>query len=281
MSSDAGLGDVANAELTFLRALLLGLFSWDSTEENADAAGLSISEAAEAERSLARRGVISLSPQAWPSPNFEHETGRLFAARASATPISWARARNAPRDPREVRANIDDHAPLWGRMREDRARRFGGLEGDARRAAVLLVSGVSGFSLSRWSSYLVDAAYLFDPPAWSLAAESFAHGSLRRTICLSLAEDRAFPGLPPMLIVDRSRTNCSVCGSSALWSEGRRHVTVPGVETPRELGCGCLWTHYTIRPWLAELGGWVRTDGAVTKRMPPLEEPPDLEWLDP
>jgi hypothetical protein len=221
-----------------------------------------------------------------------------LAARVAATPICWSGVRSASRDPREVRANVDDHERVWGRIRGERAERFERLENDVRRAAALLRLGVSGFgSALYWASDLVDAAYLFEPSAWRSAADCFAEGSLRKTIGMSLAADRTLPGLPPMLIVDRQRMNCSVCLQPAAPSEGRHTTAIdaqlgsgllmstisppalPG--NPFKPGCGVVWTHYTIRPWLAEIAGWVGPNGEVLKRMGPLEELPHLEWLDP
>jgi hypothetical protein len=278
MGCESDPGGVTSAELTFLRAVLL--FTWSVTEEIADAAGLSALDAAEAAERLVRRGALSGRPGHGLRPSFEHERSRALAQRAAATPICWARERNVPRDPHEVRATIADHVRLYGRISRDRLDRIKRLEGDARRAAALLLPGASGFETGHWFTDLVNAAYLFEPSAWSLAAECFAEGSLRRTIGHSLAAERTLPGLPPMLLVDHSRTNCSVCRLSAGWSEGR-HTTVLGSGTPVERGCGVVWTHYTIRARLAEANGWVGPNGEVRKRMDPLEELPHLEWLDP
>jgi hypothetical protein len=212
--------------------------------------------------------------------------------------LCWARVRSSARDPHEIRATIDDHERFWGAVRGEGAERFENLEHDARRAAALLMLGVSGFSSALyWASDLVDAAYLFEPSAWRLAAACFADGSLRRRIGLSLAEDRAYPGLPPMLLVDRQRMNCSVCLDTAAPSEGRHMTAIDpqlgsGLWTstispaalpgdPFKPGCGVVWTHYTVRAWLAEIAGWVGPQGQVLERMDPLDELPDLIWLDP
>ena len=182
MSGESDPRGVTRAELTFLRAVLLRL-DWGrrSPSEIADAAGLSALDAAQATESLVRCGALIDRPGYALTPSFEHESARVLAARAAETPICWARERNAPRDPREVRANIDDHVRLWGDIRGERARRFDALEGDVRRAAMLLRVGVSGFgSLLYWSTDLVDAAYLFEPSVWLMAMECFADGSLRK-----------------------------------------------------------------------------------------------------
>jgi hypothetical protein len=180
-----------------------------------------------------------------------------------------------------VRANIDDHVRRWGTFRGERGRRFAALDGDIRRAAMLLGPGVSGFgSLSQWSTDLIDAAYLFELSVWSRAADCFPLGSIRNTIGHSLAADRTLPALPPMLIADRSKTNCSVCGMSVTW-EGGTTCDRPGLETPLGRGCGVVWTHYTIRAWLAELAGWVGPNCEVRKRMEPLDGLPHLQWIDP
>jgi hypothetical protein len=278
MGSGSRPGGVTSAELTFLRAVLL--YTWSVPEELADAAGLAALDAAEAAERLVRLGALSRRPGDGFHPNFEEATCRSLAARAAITPICWARERNVPRDPREVRATFADHVRLWGRIPKDRLDRINRLEGDARRAAALLLPGASGFEMGHWFTDIVNAAYLFEPSAWSLAAECFAKGSLRRTIGHSLAAERTLPGLPPMLLVDHSRTNCSVCRLSVDWSEGQ-HTTVPGSRTAVERGCGVVWTHFTIRAWLAEANGWVGANGDVRKRMDRLEELPGLEWFDP
>jgi hypothetical protein len=86
-------------------------------------------------------------------------------------------------------------------------------------------------------------------------------------------------------------------GSSVAPSEGR-HVTAVDAQfgsgllsstiwppaTPAEdftPGCGVVWTHYTIRAWLAEILGWIGTDGRMLERVGPLAEAPGLEWIDP
>jgi hypothetical protein len=230
MGDESDPGGVTSAELTFLRAVLL--FTWSLTEEIADAAGLSVRDAAEAATRLARCGALSGPPEDGLRPSFEDATSREHAARAAATPI-----------------------------------------------CALLLPGASGFEMGHWFADLVNAAYLFEPSAWSLAAECFAEESLRRTIGNSLAAECTLPALPPMLLVDHSRTTCSVCRLSVNPSEGR-HLTVPGSGTPRR-ACGVVWTHYTIRARLAEANGWVGPDGEVRKRMDPHEELPGLEWVDP
>jgi hypothetical protein len=278
MGDESDPGGATNAELTFLRAVLL--YTWSVTEELADAAGLSVRDAEEAAERLVRRGVLSGRPADGLRPSFADATSRAFAARAAATPICWARERNVPKDPHEVRVTFADHVRLWGRFSKDRMERIKRLDGDARRAAALLFPGASGFEMGHWFTDLVDAAYLFDPSVWGLAAECFAEGSLRRTIGLSLAAERTLPGLPPMLLVDHSRTNCSVCRRSVNWSEDR-HLTVPGRGTPPEPGCGVVWTHFTIRAYLAEANGWVGPNGDVRRRMDPHDELSELEWLDP
>ena len=122
--------------------------------------------------------------------------------------------------------------------------------------------------------------------------------SLRETIGLSLADERTLPGLPPMLIFDHQRMYCSVCGRPAAASEGR-HITEldsqlgEGLltssflmgggeeELPFMPGCGAVWTHYTVRPWLAEVWEDVSDDGRMRARMLPLEQLPGLIRLDP
>ena len=111
---------------------------------------------------------------------------------------------------------------------------------------------------------------------------------------MSLGEARTLPALPPMLVVDRSYTICSVCGHPAATSEGRHKTlidsqlgsgmimeTVPSDawgDEPFVPACGAVWTHWTIRAWLAEIGEWTRDDGAMRE---PLETQNGLIGLAP
>lgn len=291
-----------DSEYAVLRAALLRRMN-RSTGQFADYAGLPVESAHSAATRLTELGLIDWRSEGGYTDlraHLEHELWPKIAARVAATPLRWSGATHAPTDRSVVLSEIDDAMGSWQRFRTKRPERFGAdLDQDGCRAASLLWLGISGFGEEPfYFDRLFEAAHVLAPQAWSSAAKCFGDTSLRRMIALSLADSRTLPGFPPMLIVDRQRTYCGVCSHPVIRSEGR-HITcldsqlgeglmtttVPSGDwadaLPFEPGCGVVWTHYTIRAWLAEVSDLVGPSGEMRGRIKPLDALPQLVWLDP
>jgi hypothetical protein len=299
MGQDAAAAPcIGDRELTVLRVVLLDPFA-RSLAQFADCCGLSIGDTAAAATRLADLGLITWQKHAgWTDlrPRFAHASWEAVAARVEATPVRWPRSQLVPREPDDDRWDIDDF--LRERLRHFRRRnpqRFDpNLEDDACLALSLLWMG-DWQSLA--ANHLVEAVHVLEADAWRTAAGCFLRGSIRRTIGISLAESRALPGLPPMLVVDRQRVNCSVCGHPAVPAQGRHitkidsqlgeglaMMTIPPdrwKDEPFEPGCGVVWTHFTMRAWLAEVSELNGRSGRDRRQIEPLPHMDHLTWLDP
>jgi hypothetical protein len=292
--------DLGRSEFVVLRMAIMDP-TVRSIAEFADCAGLSIGDTVEAATRLSEVGLMDWRTDGEYTdlrPQWGHERWPLVAARVGAAPISWPKSPALPRYAQHDRREIDDFGNQWRRFRKRRPQRFSAeLDDDECRAVSLLWLGISGFDESpSYTNHLVQAAYLLNPAAWWFAARCFPEGSLRQTIGFSLADSRTFPGFPPMLVVDRQRMSCSVCGQPAIASEGRHRtvldsqlgegllttsILIGKADLPFEPGCGVIWTHYTVRAWLAEVMDKIGPDGRMRGRMQPLAQLPDLVWLDP
>jgi hypothetical protein len=293
---------LVDSEYAVLRAALLDPCV-GSIAQFSDYAGLPVDDTKNAATRLTELGLIDWRAEGGYTdlrPCLEHQLWPEIAARVAATPIRWPDMTHVPLDHQAALSQIDDDMRGWHNFRTKRPDRFDAdLDQDACRAVSLLWLGISGFGEAPfYFDRLFESVHVLEPQAWRSAARCFAHGSLRRTIALSLADSRTLPGFPPMLVVDRQRTNCGVCSHPVIRSEGR-HVThldsqlgeglhtttVPSADwadtLPFEPGCGVVWTHYTVRAWLAEVSDRVGPGGQMRGRMEPLDELPNLVWLDP
>ena len=293
----AALG-LGGRELAVLRLVLLDPHA-RSLAEYADCCGLSIGDTAAAATHLADLGLITWRKhEGWTDlrPCFGHASWPVLAARAEATPVCWPSEPHVPREPEQVRGDIDEYLGQSLRyFRQRNPQRFDpDLDDDACLALSLLWMGAWRYFDA---NHLVEAVNVLGADAWRAAAACFLRGSIRRTIGLSLAEARTLPGLPPMLVVDRQRVNCSVCGHPAApaqarhitqidsqLGEGLMMMTIPRdswKDEPFRPGCGVVWTHFTMRAWLAEVSELNGPDGRKRRRIEPLEDMQDLIWLDP